>query len=111
MRVSAARFGSPLAATRPRGARLLEAHSPKLGRRVRLFDRLAFSQWIRLEADPAVLTLCERPARVGSQPDSCLVDFWIQRAGGQSMLLLSRPVTWRCTMSTVRPSRSCRWPN
>jgi hypothetical protein len=81
MKVSAARFGPPLAATRPRGARLLEARSPKLGRRVRLFDRLAFSQWIRLEADPAVLSFCERPARVDSQPDSCLIDFWIQRAG------------------------------
>jgi hypothetical protein len=88
MKDFAARFGSPLTATRPRGARLLEAHSPKLGRRLRLFDHLAFSPWIRLEADPAVLTFCERPARVDSQPDSCLIDFWIQRAGGQSMLLL-----------------------
>src|SRR3954451_13867199 len=88
MRVPAARFGPLLAAPRPRGARLLEAHSPKVGRRVRLFDRLAFSQWIRLETDPAVLTFCERPSRVASQPDSCLIDFWIQRADGQSMLLL-----------------------
>ncbi len=88
MKDFAARFGSPLASTRPRGARQLEARSPKLGRRLRLFDHLAFSQWIRLEADPAVLTFCERPARVDRRPDSCLIDFWVQRTGGQSMLLL-----------------------
>ena len=46
MKDSAARFVSPLQVGRPRGARLLEAHSPKLGRRVRLFDHLAFAQWI-----------------------------------------------------------------
>ena len=88
MKDFAVRFGSPLTTNRPRGARQLEARSPKLGRRVRLFDHLAFSQWIRLEADPAVLTFCERPARISRQPDSCLIDYWVQRAGGQAMLLL-----------------------
>jgi hypothetical protein len=88
MKDFAARFGSPLTATRPRGARQLEARSPKLGRRVRLFDHLAFSQWIRLEVDPTVLSFCERPARVDRRPDSCLIDFWVQRPDGQSMLLL-----------------------
>lgn len=67
MKDPAARFVSPLQVGRPRRARLLEAHSPKLGRRVRLFDHLAFAQWIRLEADPATLTFCERPARVDRQ--------------------------------------------
>jgi len=88
MKDFAARFGSPLTTSRPRGGRQLEARSPKLGRRLRLFDHLAFSQWIGLEADPAVLTFCERPARISRQPDSCLIDFWVQRAGGQAMLLL-----------------------
>jgi len=88
MKDSAARFVSPLQVGRPRGARLLEAHSPKLGRRVRLFDHLAFAQWIRLEVDPGVQTFCERPARVDRRPDSCLIDFWVQRPGGQAMLLL-----------------------
>ncbi|MDQ6876224.1 MAG: hypothetical protein M3082_00695 [Candidatus Dormibacteraeota bacterium] len=74
--------------SRPRGSRLLEGHSPKLGRCVRLFDHLAFAQWIRLEADPTTLTFCERPARVDPQPQSCLIDFWVRRPGGQAMLLL-----------------------
>lgn len=88
MKRFAARFASPLQSARPRGARLIEVHSPKLGRRVRLFDHLAFSQWIRLEVDPAVESFCERPARVDRRPDSCLVDFWVQRSDGQAMLLL-----------------------
>lgn len=82
-----ARYASPLPATRARGARLIEAFSPKLGRRVTLHDHLAFSQWIRLEADPAVLDLCERPAR-SAPPQSCLIDFWVRRAGGGQLIVL-----------------------
>ena len=88
MKDFAERFDSPVPATRPRGARLLEAYSPKLERRVRFFDHLAFSQWIRLEAEPGVLKFCERPARVDRHPDSCLIDFWIQRADTQKLLLI-----------------------
>jgi len=83
-----AHFGSPVPATRPRGARLLEGYSPKLNRRVRFFDHLAFSQWIRLEADPDVSNFCERPARVDRRPDAGLIDFWVQRAGTQKLLLI-----------------------
>jgi len=68
MKDFAARFRSPVAATGPRDARLLEAYSPKLNRRVRFFDHLGFSQWIRLEAEPGVLKFCERPARVDRLP-------------------------------------------
>ena len=45
---------------RPRGARLLTAFSPKLGRTVRAFDHAGFDQWIRLEADPGVNAFCCR---------------------------------------------------
>ena len=81
-------FAVPLETVRPRGGRLLEAFSPKLGRRVRLFDHRRFQQWLRLEADPAVLAFCERPARLGPQPDARLVDFWVRHRDGQAMLLL-----------------------
>ena len=75
-------------APRPRGARLLEAFSPKLGRRVRVFDRATFDQWIRLEADPSVLMLCERPMRLGIDRRGRLIDFWVRRDGREEMLLL-----------------------
>lgn len=87
MKSFVARFASPLPATRARGARLIEAYSPKLGRRVTLHDHLAFSQWIRLEADVGVLGFCERPAR-SAPPQSCLIDFWLQRADGTQLIVL-----------------------
>jgi hypothetical protein len=70
-----ARFRAPLEMTRPRGCRLLEAFSPKLARPIRVFDHARFEQWIRLEADPAVLSLCERPTRLGINHDGRLIDF------------------------------------
>ena len=82
------RFHAPLEVTRPRGCRLLEAFSPKLARSVRLFDHASFEQWIRLEADPAVLSLCERPTRLGVNCDGRLIDFWVQRRGEEELLLL-----------------------
>lgn len=85
-----ARFASPLPVTRARGSRLIEAFSPKLCRRITLHDHLAFSQWVRLEVDAKVLGFCERPVR-SVPPQSCLIDFWVQRAdGGQLLVLESR---------------------
>lgn len=83
-----ARFHGPVETARPRGARLIEGYSAKLQRRVRLFDHSSFAQWIRLEADPAVITFCERPARIGPQRDARLVDFWVHSLDGEAMLLL-----------------------
>ena len=52
------RFSEPIDMARPRGARLLEAFSPKLGRLIRHFDRAAFDYWVVLEADPGVEIFC-----------------------------------------------------
>ena len=82
------RFSTPLESPRPRGARLLEGYSPKIGRRVRLFDRARFDQWLRLEADPMVLRLCERPMRIGPSPSSRFVDFWVERSDGERLLIV-----------------------
>jgi hypothetical protein len=60
----------------------------KLGRRIRLFDRATFDQWLRLEADPAVPCLCERPVRLSPALGSRLVDFWVQRGDGEQLLLV-----------------------
>ncbi len=90
MNGSARRFSSPIDVPRPRGSRLLEAFSPKLGRRVRLFDHAAFEQWVQLEADPSVLCLCERPERLGVLGDGKVIDFWVERDDGAEMLLLDR---------------------
>lgn len=51
MKESSPRFVAPMSTPRPRGARLLTAFSPKLGRTVRAFDHAAFEQWVRLEPE------------------------------------------------------------
>jgi len=88
MKVSSSRYAAPLDVARPRGARLLEAFSLKLSRRIRLFDRASFDQWVQLEGDSQVLSLCERPARLGPAPDARLIDFWVLRRDGEQLLLI-----------------------
>lgn len=83
MKDLARRFCVPVTQTRPKGARLLEGYSPKLKRRVQLFDYSSFSVWIGLEADPKVIAFCERPAPIGSPGSEALIDFWIRRADGE----------------------------
>lgn len=89
MKDFAARFSAPLEITRPRGGRLIEAFSPKLKRRLQLFDHRAFAQWVRLETDPAVIGYCERPTRLGPPPGDCLVDFWVTGQDEEALLLLA----------------------
>ena len=81
------RFSAPIDIARPRGARLLESYSPKLARRVQLFDHANFMQWVRLDADPSVMAFCERPARLGA--DGPVISFWVQRLNAQEFVLLS----------------------
>ncbi|HET9643229.1 MAG TPA: hypothetical protein VFP68_07715 [Burkholderiaceae bacterium] len=73
---------------RPRGARLLEAFSLKLARRICLFDYAAFDLWTTLEADPNVLTLCERPVRLECGSTGRLIDFWVRRRDREELLVL-----------------------
>lgn len=79
---------TPLVIIRPRGARLIEARSPKLGRLVQHFDYASFQQWIRLEADPSVSTFCERPARISAEPSSLLINYWVSRRSAQEFVVL-----------------------
>jgi hypothetical protein len=79
---------TPLAIIRPRGARLIEARSPKLGRLVQHFDQASFRQWIRLEADPSVTTFCERPARISPDATSSIISYWVSRKQAQEFVML-----------------------
>jgi hypothetical protein len=90
MKGSAPRYNAPLDAPRPRGARLLEGFSPKLSRSIRSYDHATFNLWISLEADPRVLAFCERPARLGTDAKSALIDFWVQRGDQEEFLVLER---------------------
>lgn len=90
MKGSALRLVTPMSTPRPRGARLLTAFSPKLGRPVRAFDHAAFEQWVRLGADPGVIAFCEHPCRAGTNDDGRLIDFWVARHGQKEMLVVER---------------------
>ena len=87
------RFSFPIDMPRPRGSRLIEGFSPKLGRRLQFFDHATFAVWIALEATPDVITLCERPSRTGKDKGDPIVDFWVRRAVGEEFLFVSHTLT------------------
>lgn len=82
-------FSTAITMPRPRGARLIEGFSLKLQRRIQFFDHATFGVWIDLEADPSVLSLCERPARLGQTKTDPVLDFWVRRVGSDEFLLLT----------------------
>ena len=51
-------YSRATATPRPAGSRQLVGYSPKLERRVALYSRHAFEQWLLLESDPS----CQFPA-------------------------------------------------
>ena len=102
MNESAPRFVTPMSTPRPRGARLLTAFSPKLGRTVRAFDHAAFEQWVRLEVDPSILTFCEHPCRAGAGDVGRLIDFWAARPGQEEMLVVERGQGFATLPSSVQ---------
>lgn len=83
-----ARFRCAVSAARLRGQRLIEAYSPKLGRRLQCFGDAAFRQWIRLEADPSVELFCERPAFLQLGNERRLADFWVRQGTTELFLIL-----------------------
>ena len=98
MKKSGLRHTNPLSIPRRGGTRLIEGKSPKLGRRVRLFDYAIFAIWVGLEAQPEVVTFCEYPLRIGAAAQSPVIDFWVQGDSQEEYLV-----------SPVHPS-SIEWP-
>jgi hypothetical protein len=47
--------------SRPAGRRRIEVFSPKIGRRLSLNGYDAYKTWLVIEANPAIITFCERP--------------------------------------------------
>src|SRR5437899_418051 len=88
MNKNSARFQFAVSTARPRGIRVIESYSPKLGRRLQCFGDDAFRQWICLEADPSIQTFCERPAYLNSGDDKRLADFWTREQDRETLLLL-----------------------
>jgi hypothetical protein len=83
----------PVALTRPRGAHRLEAFSPKLNRRLTLYRRCTFDQWIIIEVDAAARSFCERPGYVQIQEKRLLADFLVSYSDRQELVLLPGAAT------------------
>ena len=57
--------------------RRLEVFSPKLGRRLSLGSYEAWQLWLALEANPRVISFCERPCLLDAD-HRITIDFWVE---------------------------------
>ncbi|MFM0395142.1 hypothetical protein [Paraburkholderia phytofirmans] len=83
----------PVALCRPRGAHRFEAFSPKLARRIMFYRRALLEQWLLLEANPKVITFCERPGYLLINEDRHLVDFWVRYVDREELVVLSELIS------------------
>ncbi|MGF6905158.1 hypothetical protein [Paraburkholderia sp. GAS348] len=96
-------IAEPVALARPRGAHRFEAFSPKLTRRMTFYRCALLEQWVLLEADPPVITFCERPGYVQINGDNRLADFWVRYIDRDELVILSdRP----CEVEATQPDRT-----
>ena len=63
--------------SRPAGRRRIEVFSPKIARRLSLGGYDAYRTWLVIEANPRIITFCERPTYVDG-PRGPVIDFWVQ---------------------------------
>lgn len=68
-------YTRPLPFSRPSGRRRIEVFSPKIGRRLSLGSYDASRTWLVIEANPLIVTFCERPTYVGGSRGP-VIDFW-----------------------------------
>ena len=66
--------------SRPAGRRRIEVFSPKIGRRLSIGGYDAYRTWLVIEANPHIITFCERPTYVEG-PRGPVIDFWVQLRG------------------------------
>ena len=74
---TSASLARPLPLSHGASRRRLEVFSPKLSRRLSLGSYNAWRLWLALEANPEVISFCERPTRLRGHRGP-LIDFWAQ---------------------------------
>jgi hypothetical protein len=87
------RYAQPVKGSRPRGTRLIEYYSLKLGRRVSAWSYPQFEILLSAEVESGVQSYCERPIQEGFA-----ADLWERRSGGESFAVLSEgdtPLSWK----------------
>lgn len=84
------RFKQPAYNRRPFGSHRFDVYSPKISRQLVLFGMSAVDLWTTLEADPDILTFCERPMLIPDTRPRRAVDFWVESKQGEQLLVLQR---------------------
>lgn len=85
------RFRRAVNAGRPFGTHRFDVFGPKVARPLTLHGWNALHLWLRLEADPRVITYCERPMHIPDARPMRLVDFWVREQAGERLLVVLRP--------------------
>lgn len=83
-------FSKPLDIQRPYKSFRFDAYSLKAGRRITLYGKAALCQWLELEANPEVTSICERPLFVPESKPKRVIDFWAMEGGVSTFYLLLR---------------------
>lgn len=82
------RFHAAADSTRPFKSHRYDVFGLKVDRSVTLFGRGPLNAWICLEADPSVISYCERPLKVPETKLKRIVDFWVRHVGGEELWIL-----------------------
>jgi hypothetical protein len=88
---SKVRFSTAADNTRPYKSHRYEVFSLKLARKISLFGQTPLNAWIALEADPAVVSYCERPLVIPDIKPKRVVDFWVGYRDREELWVLQRP--------------------
>ena len=84
------RFSTAADNTRPFKSHRFDVFGLKLARNVTLFGQAALNTWIALEADPEVVSYCERPLVIPDVKPKRVVDFWVGFNDREELWLLQR---------------------
>ncbi|CAB3805183.1 hypothetical protein LMG28688_06135 [Paraburkholderia caffeinitolerans] len=94
-----ARFHKAVTNVRPYGSHRFDVFGPKIGWRLTLIGRRALQLWLRLEADPQVVTYCEGPMFVPDAGRGRAADFWVATNDGDHLYLVARSSERTCPWS------------
>lgn len=76
--------------TRPYKCHRYEVFGPKVARGITLFGQTPLNAWIALEADPDVVSYCERPLVIPDTKPKRVVDFWVGLRDREELWVLRR---------------------
>jgi hypothetical protein len=76
--------------SRPHKTHRYDVFGPKLGRNLTIFGSIPLNNWIRVEADPAINTYCERPVVIPDTKSKRMIDFWVKYHDHEELWILQR---------------------